>query len=249
MIPKVIHYCWFGESPKTLIVERCIHSWKTYCPDYEIIEWNESNSDQFSNKFYRQALRKKQYAFAADYIRIRVLEKFGGIYLDTDMLLINNINHLLHLDFFIGKEDENYINFGIIGCKCDFIVIKSCKEFYNSDFDYINPITIPVLLTSNIINSLINAINYKIFNSSVFYPVPYSNRLENYSMFIKDDSLTIHLWNHSWKKENKKSDITMILYLLYDFLFLEYNFSFFKKYFFVFFKNIVISILKKKNNK
>ncbi len=245
MIEKVIHYCWFGGTIKPLIVERCIHSWKTCCPDYEIIEWNEFNSRQFSNKYYRQALRKNKYAFAADYIRFCVLEKYGGVYLDTDMTLIKNIDHLLNYDFFIGKEDEQFISFGIFGCKKNSEIMNLCKSSYGNDFDYINPITIPELLSSKISKNIENRLNCKIFSSSVFYPIPYSKRLDDYSKYIQNDTLAIHLWNHSWINVKKTSIIKKMLVLIIDFLFFEYNFSFFKKHSFFFLKKW-IDFLKKK---
>jgi mannosyltransferase OCH1-like enzyme len=245
VIAKVIHYCWFGGTIKPLIVERCIHSWKTYCPDYEIIEWNEFNSRQFSNKYYRQALRKNKFAFAADYIRICVLEKYGGVYLDTDMILIKKIDHLLNYDFFIGKEDEQFIGFAIIGCKKNSEIMNLCKSSYDNDFDYINPITITELLSSKISKNLENSLNYKIFSSSVFYPIPYSNRLDDYSIYIQNDTLAIHLWNHSWINVKKTANPKKLIVLIIDFLFFEYDVSFFKKHSILILKKMVKSIVYK----
>ena len=115
MIPKIIHYCWFGKSKKPDVFYKCLATWEKYCPDFEIIEWNEENSKPFSNKFYKNALRKKKYAFASDYIRVKVLYEYGGVYLDTDMLLIKNIGDLLQHNFFSGFEVENRVAYGLFG--------------------------------------------------------------------------------------------------------------------------------------
>ena len=85
-IPKVLHYCWFGGAPKPKNIQNCIRSWKKYCPDYEIIEWNEQNFEISANRYAQQAYEAKKYAFVSDYARLAVVYEYGGIYLDTDGL-------------------------------------------------------------------------------------------------------------------------------------------------------------------
>ena len=85
MIDKVIHYCWFGGNQKSDLINRCIESWKKYCPDYQIIEWNESNFDVNMFDYTRQAYKEKKYAFVSDVARLYVVYNYGGIYLDTDI--------------------------------------------------------------------------------------------------------------------------------------------------------------------
>ena len=103
MIPKFIHYCWFGPNPKSQLTIDCIASWKHFCPGFEIIEWNEVNSKAYSNKFYKDSLRKKKYAFVADYIRTKVLFEHGGIYMDIKLNCINGFK-LIEL-----TETEHYV--------------------------------------------------------------------------------------------------------------------------------------------
>ena len=91
MINKVIHYCWFGGNPKSDLINRCIESWKKYCPDYEIIEWNEKNFDIDSNKFVKEAYEARKWAYVSDYIRAYAIYNYGGIYLDTDVLVVESI--------------------------------------------------------------------------------------------------------------------------------------------------------------
>ena len=85
MIPKKIHYCWFGENKKNKLVLKCIESWKHFFPDFEIIEWNESNTDLHENRYVECAYQLKKWAFVSDYVRMKVLYENGGIYFDTDV--------------------------------------------------------------------------------------------------------------------------------------------------------------------
>ena len=94
-IPKIIHYCWFGGGPINPESRKCIESWKKYCPDYKIIEWNEQNFEISQNRYAQQAYEAKKYAFVSDYVRLAVLYEYGGIYLDTDVELVRPLDELL----------------------------------------------------------------------------------------------------------------------------------------------------------
>ena len=88
-IPKIIHYCWFGGKPKPKLAEKCIASWKKFCPDYQILEWNEDNFDLSAAPLYvRQAYEAGRWAFVTDYVRLKALTELGGIYMDTDVELV-----------------------------------------------------------------------------------------------------------------------------------------------------------------
>ena len=118
MIPKVIHYCWFGKNPLPDDAKKCIESWKKYCPDYEIIEWNESNYDITKNKYMESAYKEKKWAFVSDYARVDVIYQYGGIYLDTDVEVKKSFNDLLDNDSIWGFEEKNFIATSTIGaCK------------------------------------------------------------------------------------------------------------------------------------
>ena len=106
MIPKRIHYCWFGKAEKPKLAKKCIESWKKYCPDYEIIEWNEDNFDVNLNAYTKWCYENKKYAFLSDYVRLWVVNQNGGVYFDTDVELIRNINFLLDDQAFFGFETE-----------------------------------------------------------------------------------------------------------------------------------------------
>ncbi len=113
MIPKKIHYCWFGKNDKTKAMQKCIDSWKRYCPDYEIIEWNEDNFDCSCIPFVKEAYDAKKWAFVADYARLWVIYEHGGIYLDTDVELIKSLDEFLELDAYMGFQGTEYVNTGI----------------------------------------------------------------------------------------------------------------------------------------
>ena len=109
-IPKKIHFCWFGEKPLPKSVEKCIRSWKKFCPDYEIIRWDESNFDVSSNLYAREALENKKYAFVSDYARLKILYDNGGIYMDTDVELIKPLDDLLSYNGYMGFEKGVFID-------------------------------------------------------------------------------------------------------------------------------------------
>ncbi len=110
MIPKLIHYCWFGRNPKHKLEKKCIASWKKFCPDYQIIEWNEDNYDLASAPlFVRQAIEAKKWAFATDYIRLKVVYEYGGIYMDTDVELVKPLDSLLDNKVYFGLQYSGLI--------------------------------------------------------------------------------------------------------------------------------------------
>lgn len=113
MIPKKIHYCWFGGKPKPKLVERCINSWKKFCPDYEIIEWNENNFDVNLNAYTRMCHEEKKYAFLSDYVRLLVIEEHGGIYFDTDVEVLKPFDELLSHQAFYCFETAQYVATGL----------------------------------------------------------------------------------------------------------------------------------------
>lgn len=110
MIPKIIHYCWFGSKEKDDLIKKCIKSWKKYLPDYKIIEWNQNNFDINQNLFCKQAYDAKKYAFVTDYVRLWALYKYGGIYLDSDVEVVKNLDPFLKYPAFGGFSSVESIN-------------------------------------------------------------------------------------------------------------------------------------------
>ena len=112
MIPKIIHYCWFGRGPMPEDNLKCIESWKKFLPDYKLMLWNEDNYDVNSIKFTRQAYQKKKYAFVIDPVRLQLLREHGGIWLDTDIEIIKNLDPLLELPAFMSFESDTLLHTG-----------------------------------------------------------------------------------------------------------------------------------------
>ncbi len=133
MIPKIIHYCWFGGNPKPELAKNCINSWKKYCKDYEIKEWNEDNFDIPEAPLYvRQAYEAKKWAFVSDYVRLWAMIKYGGIYMDTDMEVIKPIDKFLENEAFGGFESTTTISTAIMACKKDYSLFKVLLSEYDN---------------------------------------------------------------------------------------------------------------------
>lgn len=136
MIPKVIHYCWFGHNPKSELIKKCIESWKQYCPDYKIVEWNESNFDVNIIPYVKDAYLDGKYAFVSDYARLYIAYSYRGIYLDTDVLLRKDLDELLQYDCWLASDDVRYIATGLgFGCKKGNKTIKALMDAY-IEYDY-----------------------------------------------------------------------------------------------------------------
>lgn len=131
---KMIHLCWFGKGPKSKTIEKCIASWRAYFPDWEIKEWNEDTFDVNCNLYVRQAYAAKKWAFVADYARFWALEKYGGLYFDTDVEVVRPFGELLELEAFAGFETDKYIAPGLVlyAKEPDHPIIKATREYYDN---------------------------------------------------------------------------------------------------------------------
>lgn len=133
MIPKVIHYCWFGNNPLPFEVKKCINSWKKICPDYEIRRWDETNFDVYQNDFIKSAYGSKAWAFVSDYARLKIVYDEGGIYLDTDVELKKNLDELRKNEgFFAIQQEGHYCNTGLgFGAKKENEIVKTMLDLYD----------------------------------------------------------------------------------------------------------------------
>ena len=145
MIPKIIHYCWFGRNPLPQLAIRCIESWKKNLPDYEIKEWNEDNFDVKMSRYTKEAYDAKKYAFVSDYARFWILYHQGGLYFDTDVEVIKPLDDILANGNFMGFEQEPYRNFvGTVNPGLGFAMekghpfLKKMLDLYNT-FSFLNP--------------------------------------------------------------------------------------------------------------
>lgn len=147
LIPKVIHYCWFGRGKMNELHEMCIKSWKEKCPDYEIIEWNEDNFDINMNTYIKQAYESKKYAFVTDFVRLYVLYNYGGIYMDLDVEVIKPLDELLFVKGFTSFETKTYIPTGIIAAVKGNMWVKEQLDSYEKD-KFLDEFGNPILITN-----------------------------------------------------------------------------------------------------
>ena len=148
MIPKIIHYVWVGNNPKPKDIKKCMKTWKKHLKDYKIIEWNESNFDISSHPFVKKAYEAKKWAYVSDYIRMYAIYNYGGIYLDTDVLVLENFDKFLNNKVFVGFERENYPITAVFGAEKKNKFIKKLLDYYDNldayNFDFENNNTISV---------------------------------------------------------------------------------------------------------
>ncbi|MBA0884750.1 glycosyltransferase family 32 protein [Flavobacterium undicola] len=210
-IPKIIHYCWYGGKSKPKLVRDCIASWKECLYDYQVVEWNEKNTD-LSHPFVKEAYFQKKWAFVSDFVRLKVLYENGGVYLDVDMMIVKSINDLLVHSCFFGAEEIKIISGGIIGSEKNHAFIKVCLDNYdliklNETINF-NEMIIPKLLTStymkfyekSLFEKIVETNSLVIYPSSYFYPLPNKkkNDVKNYKKYVQHSTFAVHLWNASW---------------------------------------------------
>lgn len=132
IIPKKIHYCWFGKDPIPEQNKKYMDTWKKYCPDYEIIEWNEDNYDFSKNQYAYEAYKNKKWAFVSDVARLDIIYHHGGIYLDTDVEVLRNLDELLYQEGFLGTFYSGEVNTGLgFGAVKGNRLIKELLEQYD----------------------------------------------------------------------------------------------------------------------
>lgn len=189
MIPKIIHYCWFGGNVKPRCVVKCIDTWKRLLPEYEIKEWNESNFDlKNANQYVHEAYENKMWAFVTDYARLKVLYEYGGVYFDTDVEVFKNFDELLSNKCFLGFESNDYICTATIGCEAHNAFIRrfmesyEMRKFINLDGTFDTETTNVVAITKLLIENGLNQNGKKqVVNGVTIYPQYYfaSNDLRN----------------------------------------------------------------------
>ncbi|CYW30854.1 glycosyltransferase family 32 protein [Streptococcus suis] len=200
MIPKVIHYCWFGGNPLPESVKKCIESWKKYCPEYEIIEWNDSNYDVAKNDYLRKMYSQRKYAFVSDFARLDIIYHYGGIYLDTDVELIKNLDSLLFQECYMGCELPGEVNTGLgFGAqKGHEFLLENLSAYLNEEADGKTCVEVTTALLKK---RGLNA-NQEIqeIESVIVYPSEYFCPLNmgTNKLLITDATYSIHHYDSSW---------------------------------------------------
>lgn len=211
MIPKIIHYCWFGKKEIPDNLKKCMKSWSVLMPDFKIMRWDESNFDVKSTKWTEQAYEAGKYAFVSDYVRLKVLEEYGGIYLDTDVMLLKSLEALTEYKAFSGFENEFYITSAVIGCEQHFNLIKEFLEFYegkeffnesgkiNNDANVIMMTDICKKYGLKTDDSEQEMAEMHIFPREYFCPIDFYHNKN-----ITENSMAIHYFDASWLDDDTK---------------------------------------------
>jgi mannosyltransferase OCH1-like enzyme len=168
-IPKIIHYIWVGGKPLSPLAERCLASWKTFLPDYEIRLWNELNSPM-DHPYVQEMYSQKKWAFVSDYIRFWALKNEGGIYLDTDMELLQPLGPVIGTllgSGFVGSSRSGQIESSIIGAIPDATFINQALQFYDTTQVYTIKDTSPLVLSRAISNA---SDSVTVFPDTYFFP-------------------------------------------------------------------------------
>ena len=207
MIPKRIHYCWFGRGDMSQLAIKCIDSWKKYLPDYEIKLWNEDNFDININKYVKQAYEAKKYAFVSDFARFYALYNEGGVYMDVDVEVLKPIDIFLKQEAFMGFESKVGVAPGlIVGSEKENNIIKEIMDGYlNREFIYPSGAynyTTVVEYTTNILlkhglvldDSLQNVKCITIYPKTYFCPLTYDSNKTDFT----ENTYTIHHFAASW---------------------------------------------------
>lgn len=216
-IPKKIHYCWFGHNPKPASVKHCIQTWKKHNPDYEIIEWNEDNFDLDSCPGYvKDAYTHQKWAFVTDYARLRIIYENGGVYLDTDVEMLKNLDFLLPWHAYFGFEDGHYINTGLgYGAEKGSGILKEIMDSYegltfeNPDGS-LNLVGCPKLNTNIFLNHGLECNdreqildgNIRILPSECLCPMDYDTRIIKKTK----ETISIHYFAGTWVPEEEMEE-------------------------------------------
>lgn len=207
MIPKVIHYCWFGGNPLPDFAKKCIASWKEYFPDYEIRQWNEENFDFSVCAYAAEAYQAKKWAFVSDYARFQILHDHGGLYFDTDVEVIRDFSDILEKGAFMGCEDSGNCAPGLgLGALPGMPLYKEVLELYHN-VHFINPDGSYNLRT--VVEYMTEVLNRHGFQGAdqpeqvmdiTIYPPEYFCPMNpvDFELVVTDKTYSIHHYAASW---------------------------------------------------
>ena len=228
-IPKVIHWCWFGRNPLPEKERKCVESWKKYCPDYEIIEWNEDNFDINSNQYVKEAYECKKWAFVTDYVRLWAIYNYGGIYMDADVEVLKPLDIFLCHNAFSGFESYNIIPTGIMGGIKGNKWIENLLSYYdnkhfveNGEMGLTSNVRVITQMTRDkydikLCNRYTDTDDFVMYPMEIFCPInPLTKEIR-----ITNNTYTIHRFTSSWAKDksvfdNQDEKLNYILNLFKD---------------------------------
>ena len=213
MIPRIIHYCWFGRGPMPALAEDCIASWRKTCPDYEIRLWCEDSFDISSNPYVKEAYEAKKYAFVTDYVRLYALYTVGGVYMDTDVELLKPLDGLLENEVFSGFESRELIPTAVMGAVAGHPTVKYLLDYYEDRHFLLADGSLDTTTNVEIITNMMlerglrqdgelqTVDGFTLYPSHILCPV--LSRIED-KAYMRD-AVAIHHFMGSWKSERAKS--------------------------------------------
>lgn len=224
MIPKIIHYCWFGGKPLPKSAEKCIASWRKFLPDYEIKEWNESNFDVNCMRYTAEAYAARKYAYVSDYARFWVLYRYGGLYFDVDVEIIKPLDDIIARGPFMGCEEAYTegaapsalgVNPGLgLGVNPGLGLVKELLDNYEAtSFEAENQDrnagiykTVVTYTTDLLVErGLKNTNEIQCVDGIYIYPKEYFNPLEHINqMHITENTRSIHWYDGTWQPKSVK---------------------------------------------
>ena len=213
MIPKIIHYCWFGRGKMPRLANQCYDSWKLHLPEYEYMLWNEDTFDVNSNRYTKEAYDHRKFAFVTDYVRLYALQKYGGIYMDTDVEVVKSFNDLLHLPAFSGFESPKYVPTGIMASEKGGLWVNQQIKHYD-DRPFILPDGTPDTTTNTYVisKSMANAgllLNntYQVCQGMHFFPKDYFSPRQYGKVRSTANTYCIHHFAGSWNPPARRFKI------------------------------------------
>ncbi|QIP13908.1 glycosyl transferase [Spirosoma aureum] len=212
MIPKVIHYCWFGRGKMPAMADRCICSWKQFLPNYELRLWNEDSFDINSVPYVKEAYQARKFAFVTDYVRLYALHQFGGIYLDTDVEVLKSLDDLLHLPAFSGFESDHEIPTGIMASEqhnewaSEQLRYYAGRHFLRPDGSYDMTTNVEIISGSMAANGFMLKNSYQIYKGCMhIFPKDYfCPKSRSGIITISPNTYCIHHFEGSWQPVGSK---------------------------------------------
>lgn len=222
MIPKVIHYCWFGRGEMPELAQKCIASWKQFLPEYEIKEWNEDNFDLDAYPYAREAYDNRKFAFVTDVVRLYALYTEGGVYMDTDVEVLKPLDTFLHHVAFSGYETTTMVSTCIIGSEKGGRWAKENLDYYEGKHfvkpdGSFNMVTNVTTITNYMLKHGLRQDNtYQVFPDlmTVYPKVFFSPKSQDDGkIYLTENTVTIHHYAQSWESKTHRVLRRIILFI------------------------------------
>lgn len=219
-IPKILHYVWVGGGKMSDMMLRCIESWKKFCPDYEIIEWNENKFDANENPWVKLALKEKNWSLVSDIMRAWILYNYGGIYLDTDVEILKPLDDFLVHEFFTGYESKRWVNTAVVGSVKGHEIVKRCLSRFDGKSKECKIDSMTNLYAVHAYSAVIEMLygikpngKTKVFENGIalyardyFFPQHYLT----YKIKITPNSHAIHRYACTWHSKNQQKTLNTL---------------------------------------